>query len=299
MSPEEASRQIIDAMNVTREDIARAKSWLLKTDGGQTPQLVERWLTDQKLIVPREVDLALPNGDEVLLLIARAYSVRLAFYQAVWELVNVGELIPATPPQRWEAVLDCRHLGQGGGLSLRKIQCSFPERVERAPFASRASTDPDIFLEGAGCEALDAGIHEAIKQALECFRRGLYLPATVMLAAAAEATWTECGVAVAKKVGNTKLEGIINDQHFSISKKVTEIRKALEQPTSKPLRDAAGVTMPRVIDAEVWTTVLRERRNALHWGKARNFVAEHSDTGMLLMAARQHLGTLEAIRATC
>ena len=44
---------------------------------------------------------------------------------------------------------------------------------------------------------------------------------------------------------------------------------------------------------------LRERRNALHWGKAKSYIADHAETGTLLMPATQHLKTLEAIRASC
>jgi hypothetical protein len=65
------------------------------------------------------------------------------------------------------------------------------------------------------------------------------------------------------------------------------------------LLKSADQTFARVADAEVWTTVLRDRRNALHWGKAKSFVADHSETATLLMAAPIHIGTLEAIRARC
>jgi hypothetical protein len=302
MSPDEASKQILSAVEVTREDIARAKSWLLNSEAGQTYELVDRWLTEQKLVVPKDVNTVLPNCGELLLPIARAYSVRLAFYQAVWELVNVGELIPAGTPAFWEASLASKTSHYGCAIPLKQVRCSFPQTIERPPFASGNSTDPDIFLQGIDCKIIHSGILEAINQALGCFRRGLYMPATTMLAAAAaaaEATWKECGIAVAKKLASTKLEAVVNDQLSSISKMVTEIRKALEQPDGKTLLKTAGQHIAKVTDAEVWTTTLRDRRNALHWGKAKSFVADHSETGTLLMAAPLHLGTLEAIRAAC
>jgi hypothetical protein len=299
MSPDEAGKQILFALNVAREDVARAKNWLLKCEVGHTHELVDRWLAEQKLVVPKDVNTDLPNCADLLGPIARAYSVRLAFYQAVWELVGVGELIPAGPPASWEASLAYKTSGHGGGIPLKKVRCSYPQTIERAPLTSGASIDPDIFLEGIDWKQLHSDILEAIDQALTCFRRGLYMPATAMLAAAAEATWTECGSAVAKKLASTKLEAVVNDQLSSISKKVAEIRKALEQPNGKSLLKAAGQHIAKVTDAEVWTTTLRDRRNALHWGKSKSFVADHSETGTLLMAAPLHLATLEAIRAAC
>ena len=112
-------------------------------------------------------------------------------------------------------------------------------------------------------------------------------------------TWTECGVAVAKKLGDANLDAVVSDSFSSISKIVTETRKALEQPAGKILVKDAGQHISKVTEAEVWTNALRDRRNALHWGKAKSFVADHSETGTLLMAAPLHLGTLKAIGAAC
>lgn len=165
--------------------------------------------------------------------------------------------------------------------------------------AGAPPTDPDLFLQGEDCVALHPGIREAISQSLGCFRRGLYLPAIVMLAAGAEATWIECGTGVAVKLGNTKLQAVVADPFVSLSRKITELRKARESPTGRNLLKAAGSNLAKVTDAEIWTTTLRERRNAVHWAKAQSFIAQHSDASSLLLAAPLHLSTLEAIRRAC
>jgi hypothetical protein len=120
-----------------------------------------------------------------------------------------------------------------------------------------------------------------------------------MLAAAAEAAWIECGVAVAKKLSLGKLQALMEDSYASISKKVAETHKAFEPSAGKTLLKDAGRTIADIANAEVWTTALRDRRNALHWSKDKSFVADHSETGTLLMAAPLHIGTLEAIRSCC
>ena len=120
-----------------------------------------------------------------------------------------------------------------------------------------------------------------------------------MLAAGAEATWIECGTAVAMKLGDTKLQSVVADPFVSLSRKITELRKALENPTGRNLLKTAGSNSAKVTDAEIWTTTLRERRNAVHWAKAQSFIAHHSDASSLLLAAPLHLSTLEAIRSAC
>jgi hypothetical protein len=161
MSPEEAGKQITAALAVTREDIARAKSWLMSSEGGRTHELVEEWLAEQKVIVPKEVNTDQPNCGELLVPIARAYSIRLAFYQALWELVSACELVPSGTPSAWEASLASRTSHHGCGIPLKTVRCSFPDAIERMPLSLGVPSDPDIFLQGINCQTLHDGIREA------------------------------------------------------------------------------------------------------------------------------------------
>ena len=229
----------------------------------------------------------------------QVFAQRLALYQAVWELIAAGELISVSSSAEWQPSVECRQGGHLFGLRGHGIECHYPRRIAFLPLKPDVQPDVDVFLDGVDCKSLHSGIREAVQQALVCFRRSLYMPATAMLAAAVEATWTECGIALAKKLANAKLESVVLDQFASISKKIAEIQKALEQPSGKVLLKGAGQTVPKVNEAEAWTAVLRDRRNALHWSKAKSFIADHSGIGTLLMAAPIHLATLEGIRAAC
>lgn len=299
MNTDDATKLLETTVKVTREDIARAKAWLVQTKGGHTQQLVEEWLTLQQAVVKvnASVDLNADDSAEQIEKYARAFSLRLAFYQAQWELIATGELFPCGSFDYWQPSLGYRHQAYSGGLDIKGIiGCSFPDAVILPPLTTHHPTDHDIFLKGVDCTNLHDGILEAIEQALLCFRRGLYMPATVMMAAAAEATWTECGIAVAKHLSDAKLDATVNDSYASISKKIAQIQKTLQTPNGKKLLKKAGRSGADVDNAEIWTTNLRERRNALHWGKAKSFVADHSETASLMMGGPLHIGTLEAIR---
>jgi hypothetical protein len=299
ITPEQAAQHVIEAMAVTREDIARAKDWIIQSSGSNTSGMVDDWLRQQGIPDVREVDTDAEDCRDALSAIARRYSVRIAFYHASWELIASGILIPPGVVATWEAPLGYRTSHGAGGIPLKQLSCPYPDRLHRLPFAAIRPVDVDIFLKGLNCKTLNAGIHEAIEQSLTCFRRGLYMPATVMLAAAVEATWTECGAAVATNLSDAKLAAIVADPQISIARIVSDVRKVLEHKNAKPLLQRASRSIHQVNDVEIWTTALRDRRNALHWGKAKSFVADHAETGTLLMAAPQHLDTLEAIRATC
>ena len=299
MNTDEAARELRKAIDVTREDIARAKEWLVQGEGGNTSHLIEKWLSLQNVVETSgaKVDLNAGDSAEQISNYARAFSLRLAFHQAQWELIAAGELYPRDSFDNWSAALGYCDRGNSGGLTIEDINCPFPKAVMRPYLATEPPTDPDIFLKGLDCNSLDDGILEAIEQVLLCFRRGLYMPATVMLAAAAEAAWTECGAAVAKQLSNTKLEAHMKDPYVSISKKVAEIQKTFQTSKGKSLLKKAGRSYSDLANAEIWTTNLRERRNALHWDKAKSFIADHSETASLMMGAPLHIRTLEAIRA--
>lgn len=298
MSPQEAADRIVEAASVTREDISRAKGFILGSLASETYTLAEEWLKAQGAVAPRDVHLDSAAVDDELALIAKSCSLRMALYQAVWELVSSSDLLLAGETAMWTAQATWRTSHGGAGLLLDRLTCPYPSRVRRPPLSNQPPQDVDVFLKDLNA-GLHAGVHEAVKQSLTCFRRGLFLPSLAMLAAALEAAWIECGNAVAANLMDARLQSTLADQFTSLSKKVTETRKALDSAQGKAILTAAGVTKPRLDDAVIWTSVLRERRNALHWGKAKSFVADHGDAAGLLLGAPMHLGTLEAIRNAC
>lgn len=298
MNSADAATQIQSLVAITREDIARAKSWISQSSGNNTTQMVDEWIRQHGIAEIRHVDTDSADSHEVLKRYARVVSIQVAFFKGIWELVAAGSLIPLQP-FKWVPHLERRTARSRDGIDLRALACTVPENVDRFPSFLDKIDDPDIFLKGIDIVSLHHGIQEAIAQSLECFKRGLYMPATAMLGAATEAAWTECGKAVSAQLGDAALSTLIGNPLTSVSKIVTEVSKALEQKTSKALLEASGRTMHKVRDAQIWTVALLERRNALHWSKANSFIADHSETGTLLMAAPQHIGTLEAIRSVC
>lgn len=298
MSPEQAADCVRSQIRICREDIARAKLRILQMTNGNVEANATEWLTEQQIAVPKEIDLEQPGLEELLSTIAKAIGLKQAFFQAAIELSCNGCIVLLASVSSKNVSIGYRTSGNRGGLP-HIFTYTAPEKIAILEQTESFACDFDVFLDGTCCAQMHDGIQEAITSSLECFRKGLYMPATVMLAAAAEATWTESGAAIARNLQDLKLEALFADQYSSISKKVLELRKVLESPTAKPLLKAASQSIGKVVDAEVWTTVLRDRRNALHWGKAKNFIAGHSETAVLLMAAPIHLNTLESIRLAC
>lgn len=301
MNFDEAGKVVSDSVRVTREDISRAKTWLLEKGGGASQTLVEQWLTEHDASLSQNPTVFLEANDALDQAMAwgSSFGLRLSFFQAEWELIATGEMFPAGVPGHWRASLSGRSSHGSGALPINVPSCSYPNEVMRAILPPLPSTDLDVFLHGVNCPTLHSGSRDAIQQSLLCFQRGLYLPSTVMLAAAIEATWSGCGRAVALKLSLPKLVVLLDSQEVGIAKKVAEICKALDAPDGRALLKTVGKAKYDIGDLAVWTNNLRERRNALHWDKANSFVANHAETASLLMYAPQGIGTLEAVRGAC
>ncbi len=301
LSVAESAEIVLAAVTVNRVDIARAKQWVLEREDSYVPVMATEWLEEQQMSTPPSLNAESDTYQESLKRAGESLGLRLAFYHALWELIYTGDLFIAGAPVTWEATsIEYKTSRIAQGMSLKRLKSSYPERIVKPLLTPIVSTNVDIFLKGLDIKSLASGIHEAIEQTLGCFRRGLYFPATVMLAAAVEAAWTEMGTALAKKISNSKLELLVADELVGIARKVNEVIKAIDNDSAaKPVLAAAGISKHDIGHAETWTTVLRDRRNALHWGKTKSFIADHCETAALLMAAQLHLATLESIRLAC
>lgn len=295
----ELVEQVEKAVVVRREDIVRAKQFIIQDKASNTDGIVKHWFSAVKISSPDL--LVFPSSDlsNGIADTAREFSLQIAVYQAVWELIASGEVVAIAPVKDWLPGFSFRIHNMSTSRHIDSLKTYFIPEIYRLPRVESPPRDADVFLEGVGVATLHPGIRSAVEQALGCFRRGLYLPAIAMLGAATEAAWTECGRAVGKKLAVTKLEECMQKPLTGIGKKVSEIRKVLESEKGRTLIKDAGRAINNVLEAEQWTSLLRDKRNALHWGKAGTFIAEHSDTASLLMAAPIHIATLEAVRVAC
>ena len=253
--------------------------------------------------VPEFVNPEGPTHADELAAVARGYSLRMALYRAVWELIATAEVAPMGQATMWEARLAFSTGSSGryasgakGAIDVSSIEYPITPLIARLAKFDAPPAPPDIFLQGDVCDTLHHGIRHALEQSLLCFRQSLYMPAAAMLAAAVEATWAECCKAVAERTGSDKLREVAAEYLAGVGKVASETRKALEQADAKGLLKAAGVTTAGVRNAELWTAAVRERRNALHWSKANSFALDHSTVANLLTEAPVHLGTLEKLR---
>jgi hypothetical protein len=152
-SSEEVKSLLLKSIAVLREDIARAKHWIVDAPGTNTNGMAIKWLKQQGFEDSYKIDLEATDHMDCINVAARSFSLRLAFYQACWELINFGLLVPANCFASWSTTLGTttshhdqpltRHDQPGAGTQLhggRILGRSGPPDGRTA--SARTSADP-------------------------------------------------------------------------------------------------------------------------------------------------------------
>jgi AmiR/NasT family two-component response regulator len=82
MHSDAAVEFLLSKVLVTRELIARAKTWLAANRSGHTEELAQTWLREQNLADRREIDGTSPGIEDELTDLAKCYAARLVVRQS-------------------------------------------------------------------------------------------------------------------------------------------------------------------------------------------------------------------------
>lgn len=303
MGPDEAARFISERVRIDRVDIVAAKAFVLGASEVDTIRLADAWVNERIGMLGKKVRLDADQPERILEEHAKAVALRLACFQSIWELVASGLLFPAGPSVEWTARLGWETSRGAGGLPLDHIRFNYLEKVVR-PLTETSSTlaDADLFLRELGLPSLEQGISAALALAVSCLRRELFVPALAMLAAAAEGAWIESGKALIEAATRQdgavqKARDILTDDLGGIGQKVQAVTNLyMRNDLFQEVRRRSEVSVSQLQEVALWTSVVRDSRNVLHWGRPAAIHNDYAKTASLLMAAAQAMKTLESIR---
>jgi hypothetical protein len=221
---------------------------------------------------------------------------RIATRIAITELVTDGLLVEVEDPGNIHVSIPVQRGGQSGRLGLRIGSPSIAtgggyELSRRVDADLYPIFDADIFAANLEGLALDARALRCLREALEAFRRGLYLAAVTLLGAVSESAWWS----VAERLRGTSVEidRVLNDDRTSIA---TLIRTVADDLAS---RDRSQRSLIEELHARAG--YLRDLRNyGIHSRDAdENASQEQAFTeagaGLLLLSARRYLEQLSSL----
>jgi hypothetical protein len=300
---------------MTNQLVTLAKAFLMSSQITQghheTSTLIRQFAKLQGHEVIQEVVINAAVDPEPYLSGAAGYlSCELALSQALWELVHLGYFMYQGSPrtqqvsQPWTSIFE-----QSGGTRaswhFEDLGYAVPGRVFVTPFwrynTADAITDPDLFILESGMQGADPEIVEALRDAVLCLRHGLYRPAVTMLGKAMEGAWIEFGVALLAAVRDDT--GFDHDDFSemiegdsSIAKKITEVfdlygsKNALNHVVK-----ASKIRPVELKSAVIWSDVVREARNSIHFGVKPTMANSYEKVVALFLEGSRSLGLLYKI----
>jgi hypothetical protein len=152
-------------------------------------------------------------------------------------------------------------------------------------------------LEGAHSEVI-----EAVRDAVLCLRESLYRPAVTQLGKAMEGAWIELGLALAKTLPaadpvRQKVEENMKDDDRSIAKKITDVRDFYSRrDLLGTVIKQAGVRPEELNSVIVWADVVREARNAIHFGAAPVVANTYEKVVVLFLDGAKSLNLMYVVK---
>lgn len=237
-----------------------------------------------------------------------------AFSQGILDLIHSGYLNPISQQLypcsgnlyiRWTTVV-----GNSGGMSS---SWSFNEYIVFVPAKVKKSLvrgqehgftlfDVDLFISNLDINNAHAEVIEALSDAIACFKKELYRPSLTMLGKAAEGAWIELGLsltdyAIAKGIDvekNNQLKEKLMGQDSFVYKvdKVISLYSSHYKDWFNEIRLITNIQPVHLQEIRIWTDVVREARNAIHFGAKLNSENNYEKTAMILLASISHFKTL-------
>jgi hypothetical protein len=316
MNEQKIRQQIISLVVVTRQDIAIAKTFILNHFSPESSKLMRRFLehvqaqSPDQFVVHESVD-AEPQIRQV----ASFLSWRLAFSEALWGLIGQALIFPARSSfyedevyQQWTTVVR-NSGGQSAGWRFDEYRVALPSTISLAPSLQGNKPSPlsdgDLYLTELGIPDLPSDVEDALRQAVLCFRQELYLPAVAMVGLASEGSWIELGLAL--------LQANPTDGRLTPEKR-QQTREQLTSPFTSILRKmemivdlykrqdiyanvASKSHKPQDLGIVLnWSNIVRDSRNALHYGTDPSSRNTYEKVAALLLGANQNLKVIYSVR---
>ncbi len=317
MNEQEIRQEISFRLSVTRQDIALAKSFILNHFTTEANKLLQRFLEHvqahplDKFVLHESV----PHEPQVKQ-VASFLSWRLAFAEALWALIGEAIVLPARNDlieieahQAWTTVVR-NSGGYSAGWQFEEYRIAFPQTIRLAPSlqgkAPSPLSDTDLYLSELGIPNIPPDVEDALRQAVLCFRHELYLPAVAMLGMASEGSWVELGLSLLKanpadsnltSDKREKTRDLLKSPHSSILQKMEVVMDLYrKQEIYSNIAKECGYNHRTLATVLNWSNVIRDSRNALHYGADPALRNTYEKVAALLLGANQNLQILYAIR---
>jgi hypothetical protein len=318
MRNEEASNEINKLIKVSHFEINLAKNYIYnycfnnKGKRFESRIILKGFLDENRLVEPQTI-IYEQNEDMVAKLTdaAKYFAFYLAGIDAIISLTHQGILCNDHSDAGWRPSLIYNFKGHSGGLQFSDcFDMHFPQRIFLSPQYQNERdvllADHNLFILTLGIEGADAEIIDALKDAILCFQKSLFRPALTMLGKAMEGAWIELGISLAKAVyvtDETKKNKFVSEMQDAIIPTNQKIKKVIDlyknRDLSKDIITKAEIHPSELENIITWSDILRDARNAIHFGVKPTFPNNYEKTAVLLLGAAKNIPKIYHIKNIC
>jgi len=317
MNSKEIENAISKGVSVSRQDVMLAKSFILSHFNRDSLEMLRRFLehVEVKKLTEFVIHGSVPAEPQIKQ-VTDSFRWQLAFAEGVWGLLGAGLLLPCARDSRviearqaWTTVVP----GTGGmssGWHFAEFDVAIPAFFRLAPTISDpkklALSDADLFIHELGTVEMAPDVEQALRQAVECFRNDLYLPCLVMLGMASEGAWVELGMSLLRVDPNhpsftaearKKIRDALSSPYTSV---LAKMEKVVELYNRRDIYEnvvkRCGQNQRRLNEVFNWSNVIRDSRNAIHYGSETAVRNSYEKVAALLLGAAQYLQILSLIK---
>lgn len=242
---------------------------------------------------------------------AERLSFSYAFCEAVWALIHSGYFIETLDPQSYYLTPQFKlHHVHNNGSNMEQISfngMSSPRFLIIAPSKRNRTSeefvlfDPELYASRIG-NNLHSEVQSALEDTIRCFLMELYRPAVTLLGKAVEGAWVELGIALYSYAdeqvndAEKQIDRLKNETNFM--KRIQSVTRLFEkQEIFGVVSNNSGVRLNHLREISIWSDVIRDSRNAIHFGVDSILPNNYEKVAVLLMSAASHLKTLYALKA--
>jgi hypothetical protein len=284
--------------------VTYAKAYILKRFNRDAAKLLDRLGEDVEAIVPKEIVIH-PNADteDQIHRAAEAISWRLSGCEAIWSLISNGLVFPASEQFRENGLsigFTTNYQKSGGrsaGWKLDDLMIPVPSLITRSHLVDTAGhqplSDPDLYLHDLDIPNMSEEVEAALREAVRCFKHGLYLGCLTLLGKAAEGAWIELGLTLANaipagaSVDPARFVTILEDPQEGAGKK---FKRTLDLYKEKKifgdLYRESRYSFSDLRNVSIWADSVWESRHSIHYGVQRpGLPNSYEKVSALLIAA--------------
>jgi hypothetical protein len=305
--------EVMNKVYVSGSIILLAKQYLIAQQPAliDTQQALERFAEIHARPNPQEIVFTDTPTDDQINQTAQYLSYGLAFCEAVWSLVHTGYFYGSLdrhhnfrPVMRYIQVWP--NQSSTTSVTFNDVPTLIP-LIVRVNYSKRIIDspefvlfDPELFVTGIG-DNLHPDVQEALQDAIVCFQHELYRPTVTLLGKAVEGAWVELGIALCTsasdqlKDADRLIEKLKNETNF-----MSRVQQVVKLYEGRPDLFAAlikRVSITQIKEISYWSDVVRDSRNAIHFGVMPTIPNSYDKTMVLLMSATSQLRTLYKLKS--